>query len=131
MKTRLRLRYYCDFCKKSGASAGAMKLHEKHCTANPNRECRVCRQAVDLKTRAFDLKTWPQWFNERKPSNPSDSDILKLLRQFCQNCPACILSVIRQHHVFTGGDIIFDYKEETKLYWDERARREALHEYEY
>lgn len=43
MKVLLRKVYYCDFCKKSNRSASAMSKHEKHCTLNPKRECRLCR----------------------------------------------------------------------------------------
>ena len=42
MKTLLKKVYYCDFCKKKGMSASAMSVHEKHCTLNPNRQCRLC-----------------------------------------------------------------------------------------
>lgn len=34
--------YYCDFCKKKGMSAASMSKHEKHCTLNSNRQCRLC-----------------------------------------------------------------------------------------
>ena len=42
MYKKKKWRYYCDFCKKAGGSAGAMAKHEKHCTNNPNRYCRLC-----------------------------------------------------------------------------------------
>lgn len=42
MKTKLRPRFYCDFCRKSGGSAAAMTRHESACTANPNRVCKMC-----------------------------------------------------------------------------------------
>ena len=36
--------YWCGFCKtKRGLSKYAMEKHEKHCTANPGRECRLCK----------------------------------------------------------------------------------------
>jgi hypothetical protein len=34
--------YYCGFCKKKGLSAGHMYKHEKHCTANLDRQCDFC-----------------------------------------------------------------------------------------
>lgn len=42
MKTIIKKVYYCDFCKKHGLSSGSLKKHEKHCTNNPNRFCRIC-----------------------------------------------------------------------------------------
>jgi hypothetical protein len=33
--------YYCDYCKKHSLSASTMSIHEKHCTMNPNRKCRL------------------------------------------------------------------------------------------
>jgi len=34
--------YYCGFCKKKGLSASHMYKHEKHCTANLDRQCDFC-----------------------------------------------------------------------------------------
>jgi hypothetical protein len=42
MRTKKVNRYWCDFCNKAGLSAGSMAKHEKHCTLNPDRSCRVC-----------------------------------------------------------------------------------------
>lgn len=42
MRTKKVNRYWCDFCNKAGLQAGAMAKHEKHCTLNPDRSCRVC-----------------------------------------------------------------------------------------
>ena len=35
-----KLVYYCDFCKKYKLTPFSMRLHEKHCTLNPQRVCR-------------------------------------------------------------------------------------------
>ena len=35
-------KYICDYCGKKQYASWAMKKHEKHCTMNPNRECRMC-----------------------------------------------------------------------------------------
>ena len=43
MRTVLKKVYYCDFCKKKGLSASSISKHEKHCTLNPKRECRLCK----------------------------------------------------------------------------------------
>lgn len=44
MKAVKRWRYYCDFCKKSGASSFHMKGHESSCTLNPARSCKCCER---------------------------------------------------------------------------------------
>src|SRR5688572_17673310 len=42
MKTEKKNVYYCDYCKKRSLAANHMKTHEKHCTNNPDRQCRLC-----------------------------------------------------------------------------------------
>lgn len=46
MRVKKVNRYYCDFCKKSNCSKHAMELHEKHCTMNPDRQCRLCNDVT-------------------------------------------------------------------------------------
>lgn len=45
MKTKRRLVYYCEFCKKYKLTPQSMVIHETHCTLNPDRICRMpgCR----------------------------------------------------------------------------------------
>ena len=42
MKVKVRKVYYCDFCKKRLMRIDAIINHEKHCTANLSRICRMC-----------------------------------------------------------------------------------------
>lgn len=42
MRTKKVNRYWCDFCGKSGLSASHMARHERFCTMNPKRQCRMC-----------------------------------------------------------------------------------------
>jgi len=42
MKEKIKKVYYCDFCKRHTLTINSMVKHEKHCTLNPNRICRVC-----------------------------------------------------------------------------------------
>ncbi|KKL05738.1 hypothetical protein LCGC14_2603050, partial [marine sediment metagenome] len=80
MKKVKKWRYYCDFCKKSGASEYHMRNHEKHCTSNPNRECRICdkmevvQQPLHVLIEIYDQKH------------------LQGLRDISENCPMCILT---------------------------------------
>lgn len=34
--------YYCSYCRKYKLTPQAIKVHELHCTLNPERACRVC-----------------------------------------------------------------------------------------
>jgi hypothetical protein len=43
MKTKTKKVYYCDFCGKHKLTSNSIIIHEKHCTLNPNRICRVCK----------------------------------------------------------------------------------------
>ena len=50
--------YYCDYCNKKGLRS--LKAHEKHCTANPDRECRLCdnpsvKEIIEKYQRLFEV----------------------------------------------------------------------------
>lgn len=85
-------RYYCEFCKKSGCSGGHMKAHESSCTANPNRNCRMCGLTQDMPSLTAILKA---------PGNALEDWKAKMatLREAAEECPACILAAIRQSDV--------------------------------
>lgn len=42
MKSKKVTRYWCDHCNKGGLQRHSMEKHERHCTLNPARACRVC-----------------------------------------------------------------------------------------
>lgn len=60
MRTKMVKRHWCDFCNKAGLSASAMARHEKHCTMNPNRACRVCGMVADGRDSDFVPQTVAQ-----------------------------------------------------------------------
>lgn len=123
MKRKQVWRYYCDYCKKSSGSGSAMDIHEKHCTMNPGRDCRMCAAA------------------ERAYGDPSQHPTPELvaalgdggkagmaaLRDLASNCPACILAAIRQSELREkddwhrgddeGGWWSFDFKKEAESFW--------------
>lgn len=106
MKTIKRNRYYCDYCKKSSGGSYAMKLHEAHCTNNPNRKCRMCHDPVE---------------------NPAGHSVktIEELRKLAGECPACMLSVFRQSHIDAFG---FDFKAEAERWFEairEQDQRDA------
>lgn len=128
-------RYICDFCGKSNHSGGHMARHERSCTANPNRVCRLHEHCEDtqlptaelanilLKHRADGL--WDQAIQE--------------LRLAASGCPACMLSAIRHSKMQTpteydgegiveGFSFPFNFKEEMKAFWD--AINDAAYERE-
>jgi hypothetical protein len=85
MKTVMRPRYYCDYCKRGTGSAAFMRRHESSCTANPNRTCRMCGVPTpDVKAHAAILTRPGDW--------PMKMDAL---REETENCPCCILAAIR------------------------------------
>ena len=125
MKSKKVTRYWCDFCKKSGASGYHMGRHEKHCTANPGRECRVCKFARGDDSRtdlaaAVQLLQGGDW-EAARPLPPA-------LREATGGCPACILAALRQALVPVGAASDFDYKAEMASLWnDVNADREEYY----
>lgn len=120
-----RWRYYCEFCKKSGASGGHMAAHERACTANPHRECGMCREAGIEQSPIEDLIT------ALLCKGTDYEEGLKVLYEIC-SCPACILATIRQSKVQKVAEcedeegiyLSFDFKEAKKDFWaDLREQR--------
>lgn len=109
MKTVKKNVYYCDYCKTHKLTTFAMKLHEKHCTANPNRDCRMCGNGGVVPVDAhgeFD--------------NQASAEDLDKLRHDVDNCPACMLAALRQAE--TASD--FDYQKEATAYLKQKREDE-------
>jgi hypothetical protein len=131
MKTIKKNVYYCDFCKKKGLSAGAMAKHEKHCTGNVNRKCRMCDSQgligeiiEDLKTRFKIVQTKPSSLDIIYPTEEvqwiGKEITLDEISDRVDDCPNCILAILRlsgiSHYAFT--DIIdFKYQDRVSEYW--------------
>ena len=124
MKRKRVWRYYCDYCGKANCAKHHMKTHEKHCTMNPDRYCRMC----DGATKPVRLKKTIDWVRENAVVDPEDTDYLALydertmieIRRMVDDCPACILAVIRQSKLHPIN-LNFDYKKEAKKWLDEHA----------
>jgi hypothetical protein len=104
-----------------------METHEKHCTMNPNRICRVCKLLDQTPASLSGLiaickKAVPVqdgWASEEFPGLHSD------LMFAAGECPACELAAIRQSglhpSMFTGFDFrgamkdIFNEIDEAKI----------------
>lgn len=118
MRRKQVWRYYCDFCKKSGCSAGHIKRHERGCTNNPNRTCSYCRAA------GLEQKTMSELIEVL-----GDGTDLTAIRDLSENCPACILAAIRQaklqsfdtdeNGAFTGFSVDFDFNKEKEEFWSD------------
>lgn len=103
MRTRKVNRYYCEYCKKSGGSASHMVRHEKHCTLNPNRWCRVCeliegyrRPLEELIAVLPDIIEKPDGFGSVTVECEGLKEAVKELRDLADGCPACMMAALRQ-----------------------------------
>lgn len=99
MRTKRMLRYFCDYCSKSGGRRDSMRKHESGCTLNPNRRCKMCalmHEWVNDDERAS-LKELIQIIDDAHFTMPqlNGDKILELIRKKT-DCPACTLAAIRQ-----------------------------------
>ena len=128
MKTKKVNRYYCDFCKKAGGSAGHMRRHEKHCTLNPRRTCGVCKlieadppPLSDLVAVLPDVEKYTIGISPEHTFHSGltgDANFaLKKLREAAENCPACILAAIRQAGIPVPLVTDFDFTTEMEAVW--------------
>ena len=109
MKKKKVWRYWCDFCGKGGCNKFCIAEHEKYCTRNPQRICRMCQlgnhQQMPFQSLeyAFDIGG------------------LTELRTISKGCPACMLSGIlawKKNHP-REEYIEWDYKKECAEYLKE------------
>ena len=120
MVTRKKVwRYYCDFCDKANCCASAMHKHEKHCTANPNRECGMCKCA-DFETKPIKALIGALGNGDKQGVNA--------LREKAEGCPACMLAAIRQSGLqdsplgMDGTSIDFNFKNERIRWWESKNK---------
>lgn len=117
MKVKKVNRYYCDFCKKANCSSVSISRHEKHCTMNPKRECRMCKI---LKNKTVPMKKLLQI----TPTTNATKELLEPLRGLVDNCPACILAALRQSGC--TDYTLFDYKKEVEAFWAEVNEQQRM-----
>jgi hypothetical protein len=125
MKERTIKQYTCDFCKKKYLSKSAMATHEKHCTKNPGRICRMCDllgdSGSDLPTLVAILKSVP-FCSETELGPYYNEDIIESvmpkLREAANHCPMCILAAIRQAGIPARTVGSFDFKKEKEEAFD-------------
>lgn len=149
MRTKKVNRYWCDFCNRAGLSAGHMRSHEKHCTMNPNRECRVCKMVADDRDadfvmpplsalvailpdplpfkRVYEGITGHGYFDESLVGDVGT--VLSTLRAAAGGCPACILAAIRQRGIPVPMVEKFSFTDEMKEIWNGINKDNAYERY--
>lgn len=152
MKIKMRPKYYCDFCKKSGGSKYHIQKHEDHCTMNPSRKCGMCKAMDETPKPISELLTLlpdPEEFHSVKHhsdfefsgiiSGGWDEDVYEMpkeiadkiltdLRETTNNCPACIMAALRQKGIFLSLIAGFDFKKEVDRFWSEINQKAMRHE---
>lgn len=133
MNTKTKKVYYCEFCKKHGLCAGVISRHEKSCTANPDRICRLCgtdsikgliekykgSHEIEESTQPFPIgQTIKIKWKDGKEVKAED------ILDDVDGCPNCALTILRVCKM-TGFpfSIKFDYKEELNKWWVEKNAR--------
>lgn len=136
MITKTVNQYICEFCGKKKYSASAMRKHEKHCTMNPNRHCRMCDtisggqhnldslkklvpDPIEPPTVDFDLNKLDiaLEYDDQPYKNISEinAGIKKVLEE-TNGCPMCVMAVLRQKKILIHLTD-FNYKKELELAW--------------
>jgi hypothetical protein len=140
--------YKCEFCGKKRISASAMSKHEKHCTLNPDRECRLHSHGrLDPQVPMSELleairlcKTENRSvFSPEKADTRDDSafEIVRVLvdieplRKAARECPMCIFAALRQSGHRPSE--VFDYMKELDDFWcqanEDAEQREYMTSY--
>jgi len=137
--------YKCDYCQKKGYSAGHMRKHERGCTLNPERECRVCKLDVvdtdqrpinELRAGLPDVEqyriedTYGDGYHYSEMMTVDANKALKELRELT-DCPACIMAAFRQAGIPIPLVTDFKYKDEMQEIWGEMNERSNPDIYEY
>lgn len=125
--------YYCEFCKKRALRSVA--THEKHCTANPDRECRLCGRksvkAIIEKYRGSLVRGEEgkvEFDAEEKPIFLNEFTLQDIRNELDYDCPICLLAIVRNvglNRFYFEGKFKFDYKQELEKWWNEHNEEEA------
>ena len=124
MKIITKKVYYCDYCNKRYLSKYWCMKHEKHCTANINRECRMCDKGGTLNNIADIIETYKATYKIIESDSFDQTVWLTekpLTWQFVADavdgCPMCTLAVIRKLHPNIIAELNYKYKEHIDLWW--------------
>ena len=126
MKIKTKKVYYCDFCKKH--SLRTLAEHEKHCTWNPDRECRLCenwdtKKIIEKYKNSEIIKVIDGIY----PEYNFNKEIFEQLKEEAGGCPNCIQTVLNciipkecRYIVFSKN---WDYKKELENWWKENSHQ--------
>ena len=131
MIIKIKKVYYCEYCGKHFLRNNPQ--HEKHCTANINRECRMCecnttesiKELIEIYKRKCEIKKDDGVAGGlRLITNFTLDDI----REDTSGCPACILTIIRYFLKYMEqkkcesmiglNPFDFNYRKEVKKWWE-------------
>lgn len=116
--------YYCDYCNKR--SLRSLINHEKHCTANPNRTCRLCeresiKEIIDKYRKLFVIKEVDALTESTlKVEYLKEFNLESIRHELEYNCPTCLLAIIRcvgLNRYYFGDKFKFDYQKELAEWW--------------
>lgn len=125
-------RYICDFCGKKGYSAGHMRNHEKHCTMNINRECRMCDgfaspPVLPLVVPEFALRKPPDYWDDFAGklfpalfTAEESKQVIEDAQHAADFCPACTLAILRLSDLTKSLHDRFDFAKEAEAYLKEK-----------
>ena len=125
MRTILKKRYYCEFCKKAGGSAYYMRKHEERCTLNPDRKCGVCAILKEEQpTMAALLRPFAGIMAVEHEYEYLSFDEVALNACLAKvrnvsTCPACIMAAIRQSGIPVPAVSGFNFTEEMRGIWSD------------
>lgn len=127
MKTVVKEVHYCDFCKKRYLSKYFMAKHEKHCTANPNRECNICgyplsASSVERFNNAYKITEYGEGVTYEFHVKWLKKFTIEDIKEEVENCPACTLAILRVCGLNRGEfmempELKFNYNEAKDAWW--------------
>lgn len=136
MRVKEQKVYRCDFCRKYALRS--LAKHERHCTGNINRECRMCgRHAGTLQAVVDRANASVQFDGEPRSgvTNIRHWNLDQLYTDLAEEhdksggCPMCTLTVIR--HSKLGQfpcQMRFNLKEEIARWWADVNEEERMHD---
>lgn len=126
--------YYCDFCKKHRLRS--LQEHEKYCTANPDRECGLCKDNKNIKKLFEKYKKIDVIEKEGTIKfSVEPEDIMKSIIMDVDSCPNCCLNILRIVFGKTGKNVMwcfyYDYKKSLQEWWNRIDEQELINEMRY
>lgn len=128
--------YYCDYCTKR--SLRSLIKHEKHCTANPDRVCRLCgresikeiiekyRGMFEIK-KAIDYSSWVGGVEKIEVVYKTEFILKDIIDELDYTCPNCILAIIRcldLNRYYFEEKYKFDYEKALYEWWNALNEKE-------